>query len=121
MGPEERDPTAEEEIGLMGLLKFILCLVVVFALAGKFITGSYTWEYESKWTQLKTFWPVSVVSFALGWIRDESFLLKTTQSLFSERYLSEFDGSIPGKPIYLAVSPYPRLLPNCGLRKHFSD
>jgi hypothetical protein len=58
VGPEERDPTAEEEIGLLGLLKFLVYLLIFAGLAGKFVTGSYTWEYESKWTQLKTYWPV---------------------------------------------------------------
>jgi hypothetical protein len=55
----EPDPTAEEEVGLIGLLKFILGLFLIAILAGKFITGSYTWEYEGKWAQLKTYFPVS--------------------------------------------------------------
>lgn len=58
-GPEERDPTAEVEIGVLGLLKFVVYVLVFGALAGKFITGSYLWEYEGKWAQLKTYWPVS--------------------------------------------------------------
>lgn len=58
-GPEEPDPTAEVEIGFLSLLKFIFYAVVFLALAGKFITGSYLWEYEGKWAQLKTYWPVS--------------------------------------------------------------
>ncbi|PFH52566.1 hypothetical protein AMATHDRAFT_56607 [Amanita thiersii Skay4041] len=84
VGPLEPDPTAEMEVGLLGLLKFILYLVIIVALAGKFITGSFTWEYQSKWTALKTYWP-------------------TGQRLFSERLLAEFDGTTPGKPIYLAI------------------
>jgi hypothetical protein len=60
VGPAERDPTAQEEVGLLGLLKFIVYLLLFTALAGKFVTGSYTWEYRSKWTQLKTYWPVSL-------------------------------------------------------------
>lgn len=85
VGPEEKDPTAEEEIGLLGILKFFLYLTVIIALAGKFITGSYTWDYESKWMRLKTYWPES------------------NSRLFSERGLAEFDGSVPGRPIYLAI------------------
>jgi hypothetical protein len=33
----------------------LLCV----ALAGKFLTGSYTWDHHSRWLQLKTYWPVS--------------------------------------------------------------
>ena len=62
MGPLERDPTAEEEVGILGLLKFIVIVLVCVTLAGKFFTGSYTWEYRSKWLQLKTYWPVSYQS-----------------------------------------------------------
>ena len=59
VGPLERDPTEEEEIGILGLLKFIVIVLVCITLAGKFFTGSYTWEYKGKWLQLKTYWPVS--------------------------------------------------------------
>jgi hypothetical protein len=59
VGPLERDPTGEEEIGILGLLKFIVIVLVCVTLAGKFFTGSYTWEYKGKWLQLKTYWPVS--------------------------------------------------------------
>jgi hypothetical protein len=58
VGPAERDPTEQVEVGVLGLLKFIVYTVIIIALAGKFITGSYTWEYESKWTRLKTYLPV---------------------------------------------------------------
>ncbi|KAJ7590762.1 cytochrome b5-like heme/steroid binding domain-containing protein [Mycena floridula] len=85
VGPEERDPTAQTEIGLGGILKFLLYLTLFGALAGKFFTGSYTWEYESKWTQLKTYWP------------------EPNSRLFSERMLAEYDGNTPGRPIYLAI------------------
>jgi predicted heme/steroid binding protein len=84
VGPLEPDPTAQEEVGLVGLMKFILILIVFTLLAGKFFTGSFLWEYESKWTRLKTYWP-------------------TNQLLFSERKLATFDGSNQGQPIYLAI------------------
>ncbi|KAF8631191.1 hypothetical protein AX15_002523 [Amanita polypyramis BW_CC] len=83
-GPLEPDPTGHKEVSLVGLLKFIIYLVMFAALAGKFITGSFTWEYQSKWLMLKTYWP-------------------TDQRLFSERMLSEYDGTVPGKAIYLAI------------------
>jgi len=84
VGPEEPDPTAVKEVGLLGILKFLVYVLVIVALAGKFFTGSFTWEYESKWTRVKTYMP-------------------TGKRLFSERLLAEFDGSTPGKPIYLAI------------------
>lgn len=59
IGPLERDPTAEEEVGLLGLLKFIIYLLLFVTLTGKFFTGSFVWESESKWLRLKTYIPVS--------------------------------------------------------------
>jgi hypothetical protein len=53
VGPPEPDPTAQKEVGFIGLLKFIIFSILFLALAGKFITGSYTWEYDAKWLQVK--------------------------------------------------------------------
>lgn len=58
VGPEERDPTAEEEVGLLGLLKFIVYVLVFSALAGKFFTGSFVWNFEDSLPSIKQFWPV---------------------------------------------------------------
>ena len=60
-GPAESDPTEEVEIGLGGVLKFLLMLVIFVVLAGKFFTGSFLWEYDGKWVQLKTYIPVSTL------------------------------------------------------------
>jgi len=84
VGPKEKDPTGEEEVGLLGLLKFIVYLLIIVVLAGRFVTGSFLWEYEGKWTNLKTYMP-------------------SNQRLFSEGLLAEFDGSVEGKPIYIAI------------------
>ena len=59
VGPEEPDPTAEVEIGAKDLLKMLVYLIIVVALAGKFFTGSFLWEYDGKWVRLKTYLPVS--------------------------------------------------------------
>ncbi|KAI0260921.1 cytochrome b5 [Gloeopeniophorella convolvens] len=80
----EPDPTAQREIGLLGLLRFLAMLVVVVLLASKFVAGDWLWGYEGKWSNLRTYWPVQ-------------------QRLFSEHGLSAFDGSDPTKPIYLAI------------------
>ncbi|KAK7060142.1 hypothetical protein VNI00_000906 [Paramarasmius palmivorus] len=85
VGPEEPDPTAEKEIGLWGLIKFLLIVILFIALAGKFITGSFIWEYDGKWVRWKTYFP------------------PPSGRLFSERMLKEFDGTVPGRPIYLAI------------------
>ncbi|KAG0698848.1 cytochrome b5-like heme/steroid binding domain-containing protein [Suillus ampliporus] len=84
VGPEEEDPTAEHEVGFLGLMKFIVYLILFVVVAGKFFTGSFLWEYDGKWARLKTYWPNS-------------------GRLFSETYLATFDGSDPTKPLYLAV------------------
>ncbi|KAJ7047776.1 cytochrome b5-like heme/steroid binding domain-containing protein [Mycena alexandri] len=83
VGPLPRDPTQPMEVGVLGLLKFLVYLTVFLALAGKFVTGSYTWEYETRWVQLKTFWP-------------------TDQRLFSENTLAEFNGENE-RPTFLAI------------------
>jgi len=83
VGPLEPDPTAPQDITLKGFLKFIVISLVCIILAGKFFTGSYIWESNSKWLQVKTYWPQN-------------------QRLFSERYLAEFNGK-DGKPYYLAI------------------
>lgn len=101
VGPLEPDPTAVQEVGLLGLFKFILYAILIFLMAGKFITGSFVWEHESKWLQLKTYLPVHLVYSApkpqlwCPWQKNER--------LFSERMLAQFDGSDLTKPIYLAV------------------
>jgi len=84
VGKLEPDPTAEHEIGFVGLLKFVVYLLLFTMLAGKFFTGSYLWEYEGRWAQLKTYMPAN-------------------QRLFSERTLAGFDGSDPDRPVYLAI------------------
>ena len=58
VGPEEPDPTAPKEVGVLGLLKFILYCTLIFALAGKFFTGSFLFDYENKLPALKSLWPV---------------------------------------------------------------
>ncbi|OBZ71833.1 Membrane steroid-binding protein 1 [Grifola frondosa] len=82
VGPEEPDPTEEPEVGCLGLLKFIVYAFVFILLAGKFFTGSFLWELELP--NLKQFIP-------------------TNQRLFSEQMLAKFDGSDPGKPLYIAI------------------
>ena len=79
------DPTAVEEVGLLGLLKFIGVILLCIALAGKFFTGSFLWEYDGKWVQLKTYMPSN-----------------GGQRLFSEAGLATFNGQ-DGKPLYLAI------------------
>lgn len=57
MGPEERDPTEEPEVGCLGILKFIVYTLVFVVLAGKFFTGSFLWEQELP--SLSQLFPVS--------------------------------------------------------------
>ncbi|CDO74130.1 hypothetical protein BN946_scf185043.g180 [Trametes cinnabarina] len=82
VGPEEPDPTDEPEVGCLGVLKFILYATLFIVLAGKFFTGSFLWELELP--NVRQFIP-------------------TTQRLFSESQLAQFDGSDPTKPLYIAI------------------
>jgi len=82
VGPEE--PDDEQEIGLLGLLKFLLAVVVVALLASKFVTGDWLWGYRGKWSNIHTYLPKN-------------------ERLFSEETLSKFDGSNPDLPIYIAI------------------
>ena len=65
VGPEEKDPTAEEEVGALGLLKFLLYVTILVLFTGKFITGSFLWDYEVRWAQLKTLYNYPVCDDAL--------------------------------------------------------
>ncbi|KAJ3790614.1 cytochrome b5-like heme/steroid binding domain-containing protein [Lentinula aff. detonsa] len=70
--------------GFVRLLKLILYLILFGALAGKFLTGSYLWEYEGKWIRLRTYFP-------------------PPQLLFTESELAKYDGTDLDRPIYLAI------------------
>ncbi|KAI9510976.1 cytochrome b5 [Russula earlei] len=90
--PAEPDPTAEKEVGLLGLLKFFACVVLAFFLAGKFVTGEWTWGSDS------------LARLGLTLRRSGSEWLFDSQSmLFSEGLLSQFDGADPDKPLYIAI------------------
>ena len=108
MGPLERDPTGEQEIGILDLLKFFVIVLVCATLAGKFFTGSYTWGYRGKWLHLKTYWPVSyeLFNFSSSGLHNVLFFLyvftQQNQRLFSEGYLAQYNGQ-DGRPLYLAV------------------
>lgn len=86
----EPDPTdlaaAEREVGLFGLCKFLVYVLLFGALAGKFVTGEWLWggEGDVRKALLGGLWPIE-------------------QRLFSERLLGEFDGSDALKPLFIAV------------------
>ena len=83
--PAEPDPTAEKEIGILGLLKFLMWVALGVLLAGKFVTGEWMWgRGDGAWASVRKLWPVQ-------------------QRLFSERLLGTFDGGEPDRPIYIAV------------------
>ncbi|KAJ4481916.1 cytochrome b5-like heme/steroid binding domain-containing protein, partial [Lentinula aciculospora] len=79
-GQSQEDAT--ERKGFVKALKLILYLIIFGALEGKFLTGSYLWEYEGKWIRLRTYPP---------------------QRLFTESELARYDGTDPDKPVYLAI------------------
>ncbi len=73
------------EIGLLGLCKFLVYVLLAVLIAGKFVTGEWFWGGEAD--VRKTLWK----------------LWPTEQRLFSESLLAEFDGNDPHKSLYLAV------------------
>jgi hypothetical protein len=86
--PAELDPTdaaTVHEVGLLGLCKFLVYVLLVALLAGKFVTGEWFWGGEAD--MRKSLWK----------------LWPTEPRLFSESLLAEFDGNDPHKPIYLGV------------------
>jgi hypothetical protein len=73
------------EVGLLGLCKFLVYVLLAALLAGKFVTGEWFWGGEADVRKsLWKLWPAE-------------------PRLFSESLLAEFDGSDPHKPIYLGV------------------
>ncbi|KAI5985365.1 hypothetical protein EDD15DRAFT_2476525 [Pisolithus albus] len=63
---------------------FIVYLLLIIVLAGKFFTGSFLWEYDGKWVRLQTYLP------------------ENNGRLFSESYPATFDGRDENKPLYIA-------------------
>jgi hypothetical protein len=92
----EPDPTAEREIGLLGLCKFLFWVALGLLLAGKFVTGEWMWGGGGRATK--------------AWVNVRRWLPEVVggkqQRLFSENLLAQFDGGDPEKPIYLAVSEF---------------
>jgi len=80
----EDSDSEPQETRFVWALRLFLYLVIFSVLGGKFLTGSYLWEYNGKWIRLRTYFP-------------------PTQHLFTEGGLAKFDGTDPNKPIYLAV------------------
>lgn len=60
VGPAEADPTEEQEVGCLGLLKFFVVVLLLASLTGKFFTDSWTWEQGAVFKQ---FWPVSALLY----------------------------------------------------------
>ena len=87
--PDPTDEAAVREIGLLGLCKFLVYVLLAVLLAGKFVAGEWLWGWEDAGT--------AGVRRTVGW------LWPGQMRLFSEGLLGEFDGSDPHKPIYLAV------------------
>lgn len=116
VGPEERDPTEEQEVGCVGLLKFFTVVIVIVLLAGKFFADDYLWGYEAKWKTVKTWIPVrflpsSMQSRVLKYWLCASVNVQTGDQLITERNLARHDGTDPNKPLWLAVRPYIIILP----------
>jgi hypothetical protein len=83
--PDPSDEAAAREIGLLGLCKFLIYVLLVVMLAGKFVTGEWFWGGERDVRRtLWRLWPAE-------------------QRLFSENLLAEFDGRDLHKPLYIAV------------------
>ncbi|KAI5985401.1 hypothetical protein EDD15DRAFT_2476612 [Pisolithus albus] len=99
-----------EEVGLLGLLQFIVYLLLIIVLAGKFFTGSFLWEYDGKWVRLQTYLPVSdrKLWFRIVFIFHSGSDVLVTRwkingRLFSESYPATFDGRDENKPLYIAI------------------
>ena len=84
VGPEEPDPTAQEEVGLLGLLKFIVYCLIFLALAGKFFTGSFLYNYEENLPSLKKLWPVRL-KYIWSVVHSAHVYFFPSYSLFSDK------------------------------------
>jgi len=77
-------PDESDENAVWALFKVFVVVLSFVALTGKFVLGSYTWGYEGKWVQLRTYWP-------------------TPEKTFTDIELRKFDGTDPSLPIYVAL------------------
>ncbi|KAH9991490.1 cytochrome b5 [Russula vinacea] len=87
--PDPSDEAAVREIGLLGLCKFLVYVLLVVLLAGKFVAGEWLWGWDG----------VGAANVR----RTVDWLWPGQMRLFSEGLLGEFDGTDPHKPIYLAI------------------
>jgi len=83
-GPRSSSTSSSFLGTLFTLLRRLSILVVLSLLLSHFIVGDFTWGYKGKWIHRKTYFP-------------------PRQHLYSERELAEHDGTIPGKPILIAI------------------
>jgi len=90
--PAEPDPTAQKEIGLLDLLKFFFYVSIAFLLAGKFVTGEWTWGSDA----------LERLGANARRLAADQFH-RRHERLFSEKGLGLFDGSDPDRPIYIAI------------------
>lgn len=74
-----------------GLWRTVWSLSLVILATSYYITGTLTWGYESRWL---------VPRYVKHRLVDPS----PNHRIFSEEELSQFDGSDPSKPIYVAVN-----------------
>ena len=51
----ERDPTAVEVVGVLGILRFFFYVLFFILLLGKFFTGDFLWNYRAQWASFKYF------------------------------------------------------------------
>ncbi|KAJ6567286.1 hypothetical protein DFH09DRAFT_1314402 [Mycena vulgaris] len=84
VGPLERDPTEPREVGVVGLLKFILYLTIFLALSASSLRAAIPGSTRR------------------GGCSSRRFGRWTDQRLFSEKVLREYNGET-GRPTYLAI------------------
>ncbi|KAF8529278.1 cytochrome b5 [Hysterangium stoloniferum] len=82
--PESEELDTAQEVGVWGLIKFLVALVAIGMLLGHFITGDYLWDYQGKWRHLKTYLP-------------------SGERLLSENQLAKYDGNTENFGVYIAI------------------
>lgn len=60
LGPE--DELEKEQSAAVALLRLLLVFIGIVLALGWFITGSALWNYDGKWVQIRTYFPVRGVS-----------------------------------------------------------
>lgn len=84
------DEQVSSQFSVLDVLRVLIGAIGVVALVSYYVTGTFTWDYETRWTN------PSYIKFRLSNLNGPLS--------FTEQELSKYNGKDPSLPIYLAIN-----------------